>query len=378
MQEVKSKTYSIFNALTVILRNRIILASYRLPGESDINLVVQNDLNLEELPELSHIPATGGFLIAPFMAGNNSKTYLIRPDIVHRNALTGNQLKQLGSLLPGSSVNGSPQIVPVETDRGNYLKQIEQTIQKIRSGEYDKVVLSRVKIIQGNYSPDLIRIFQLLCGSYPNAFVYLFQIKGQCWMGATPEPLICSAGKELFTVSLAGTRPFTEENTHVSRWNHKERIEQEYVTRYIEKILTDYNITGYRSKGPYTKRAGRILHLRTDFYFSSDVIGNKLPALIGALHPTSAVCGIPMEKSLEYISNLEKHDREYYSGFLGPVGLDGGIQLFVNLRCMKVLENQLILYIGGGITSESVPEDEWEETEIKAETLLSIVQQIKS
>ena len=43
---------------------------------------------------------------------------------------------------------------------------------------------------------------------------------------------------------------------------------------------------------------------------------------------------------------------------------------------MKVLENQLILYVGGGITSESVAEDEWEETEIKADTLLSIVQQI--
>jgi isochorismate synthase len=44
---------------------------------------------------------------------------------------------------------------------------------------------------------------------------------------------------------------------------------------------------------------------------------------------------------------------------------------------MKVLENQLSLYVGGGITADSVPEDEWEETEIKAETLLSVLNQIK-
>jgi isochorismate synthase len=375
MQEVKSRTYSIFNALSVIMENKLVLASYRLPGASDIDLVIQKDQNLKELSDLSHIPLTGGFLIAPFRVGDNSKTYLIRPDIFHRNTLTINQLSQLKSIST-SLVNGSPQIGPFETDKENYLRQIEQTIRQIRAGEYDKVVLSRVKIIPGNYTPELVRIFQLLCESYPNAFVYLFHIKGQCWMGATPEPLICTANNQLFTVSLAGTRPYSKENTHVSNWNHKERVEQEYVTKYIERILSDYSITHYSTKGPYTKKAGKILHLRTDFYFSAREIGDKLPALIEALHPTSAVCGIPMEKSLNFITSLEKHDREYYTGFLGPVGMDCGMQLFVNLRCMKVLENQLLLYIGGGITSESIPEDEWEETEIKADTLLSIVQQI--
>ena len=44
------------------------------------------------------------------------------------------------------------------------------------------------------------------------------------------------------------------------------------------------------------------------------------------------------------------------------------MQLYVNLRCMKVLDDRLVLYIGGGITHDSVPEEEWEETEIKADT----------
>ena len=52
------------------------------------------------------------------------------------------------------------------------------------------------------------------------------------------------------------------------------------------------------------------------------------------------------------------------------------LQLFVNLRCMKVQDNQITLVVGSGITSESNAADEWEETEIKADTLLSVVQQI--
>ena len=78
-----------------------------------------------------------------------------------------------------------------------------------------------------------------------------------------------------------------------------------------------------------------------------------------------------------FIENAEKHSREFYTGFLGPVGIEDLIQLFVNLRCMKVGSKGLILFIGGGITHDSVAEEEWEETEIKADTLLSVLHQIR-
>ena len=55
---------------------------------------------------------------------------------------------------------------------------------------------------------------------------------------------------------------------------------------------------------------------------------------------------------------------------------DDRLQLFVNLRCMKVLDRHAALYVGGGITSESVAREEWEETEIKANTLLSIMDRL--
>ncbi|MCK3684509.1 chorismate-binding protein [Maribellus sp. YY47] len=376
MEQVTKKAYSVFDALKTALQKKLTFAIYRLPGEEDVSMVVQKDHHLQQLDNLSEIPDKGGFLISPFDKDNGQKSYLIRPDYVIRNILDKETFNQIEALSP-SGLNGMDCIPPAETSHDEYIDLLNRTIGAIQEGEYDKVVLSHVKIHPGQYFPELKKIFHILCATYPNAFVYLFRIQGHCWMGATPEPLLCSLDNELYTVSLAGTRPYSLENSNIANWNNKERMEQEYVTRYIEDVLKRHNIQQFRKNGPYTKRAGKLLHLRTDFYIPMEEVGKKIPSLIDSLHPTSAVCGMPMKKSLQFIKSMEKHHREYYAGYLGPVGIDKELRLFVNLRCMKVLENQLALYVGGGITSDSVAEEEWEETEIKADTLLSILHQIQ-
>jgi isochorismate synthase len=136
------------------------------------------------------------------------------------------------------------------------------------------------------------------------------------------------------------------------------------------------HIDQFNKTGPYVAKAGNLLHLRTDFTFSVDAIGTRLPSLISSLHPTPAVCGMSTGKAMDFIKSGEKHDRGYYAGFLGPIGIRDMIRLYVNLRCMQVFDDRLVLYIGGGITSDSVPEEEWEETEMKAETLLSVLKKI--
>lgn len=376
MQDLVTKTYSVFDALKLALRKGLSFAIYRLPAQEEITLIIQKDHDLRELASLADVPDEEGFLVAPFAVENGDKTYFLRPDYLIRNSIGGQQYKELADLdlpVPDRTNDTSP----TDISRDEYIRQTDDTIQLIREGEYDKVVLSRAKTVKGSYKSELKMIYHLLCASYPNAFVYLFSLRGKCWMGASPEPLVCTHEKELCTVSLASTRPYSKENQDLTNWNTKELQEQDYVTEYIENILDDYGIKGFMKLGPYTKKAGRLLHLRTDFRLPVESVGDKIPSLVSALHPTSAVCGMPMEKSLKYIKHTEPHNREYYAGFLGPMRIDDHLQLFVNLRCMKVLENEVVLYVGGGITSDSVAADEWEETEIKADTLLSILQQIE-
>jgi isochorismate synthase len=99
--------------------------------------------------------------------------------------------------------------------------------------------------------------------------------------------------------------------------------------------------------------------------------------MLSLLHPTSAVCGTPKEAAIDWIKQAEAHDREFYSGYLGPVNLNDEIYLFVNLRTVKVRKEtngySATYYAGCGITEDSDPEKEWEETEMKCQTLQRIL-----
>jgi len=373
---------SVLKAVQICVDRKINFAAYRLPHKKDFTLVVQTDADIKEVERIAEDFPTEGFLIAPFSRQSGSKTYLIRPDIVLNSAANEAALIESPSEL--ESILHSIPVLNYATDKrhtpdtikADYLVQINEAIRRIKAGEFEKVVLSRIKSVGGIFIPKLSLIFDTLCSLYDNAFVYLFCIKGEYWIGATFEPFVCSRGNELNTVSLAGTRAFMDANMELNNWNKKELLEQDYVTRHIEKILFDYSVTGYTQQGPYAARAGNLSHLRTDFIFSIQAAGERLPSLIQALHPTPAVCGMGSGKAMDFIRNTEKHNRDYYTGFLGPVGLDDLMQLYVNLRCMKVYDDRLVLFTGGGITLDSVPEDEWEETEIKSDTLLAVISQI--
>jgi isochorismate synthase len=90
---------------------------------------------------------------------------------------------------------------------------------------------------------------------------------------------------------------------------------------------------------------------------------------VAKLHPTPAVGGIPLAEGMSFLQQNENLDRAYYAGFLGPVTTAGNTELFVNLRCAKISNGQISLYVGAGITKDSDPKQEWEETQNKAKTL---------
>jgi isochorismate synthase len=358
------------------LKKNLNFAAFRLPNTDKKELVIQKDEKLNFLSDNETDFDFQGFLVSPFTADKTKKAFIIRPDIYIRHSSDTKTLDKICSFKSLDIISNEKHL-PEEISHKEYLDQLKIITDNISTGHFEKVVLSRVKIIEGNYVDKLSDIFSKLCDDYENAFVYLFNAGPDLWMGATPEPLLKARNGKMHTVSLAGTRPLSKVNLNIGSWNSKERLEQEYVTRYITKVLSKFNLLNVELEGPYTKRAGNLVHLRTDFSFRSVELENKLRNFLGELHPTPAVCGMPRKESLDLIFNLEKHNREFYAGYLGPVGLNNQLNLFVNLRCMKVLPNQLALFIGGGITADSVPEDEWQETEIKAETLLSVIRRIR-
>jgi isochorismate synthase len=129
---------------------------------------------------------------------------------------------------------------------------------------------------------------------------------------------------------------------------------------------------------PYSIKAGNLWHIKTDI--TATVKSKKAKGeIIKTLHPTSAVCGLPKESAKAFILKNENYDREYYSGFLGELNIDfvtfrtEQTDLFVNLRCMKIVGDTAQLFIGCGITKDSVPADEFTETGNKSITMKKVL-----
>jgi isochorismate synthase len=223
-----------------------------------------------------------------------------------------------------------------------------------------------------------VTAFEALCRRYPDAFVSLVSIPGLgTWLGASPELLLSLSDNNLSTVALAGTQGYSD-NIPLSAvtWGTKEIEEQALVSEYIRDFFRRLELPRFAEIGPRTVAAGNVAHLQTTFEI--DLEPRRLLRLANQvlhdLHPTSAVCGMPKREALSFILENEKYDRAFYSGFLGPVHVENRSQLFVNLRCMQLKQEHAILYVGGGITQDSVPEAEWEETVLKSNTLLAILQ----
>ncbi len=360
----------LLNIHEICIRRQLSFVSFRLPGEACCRTYVQQGPGCREADQLDALTGARGFLFAPFDTRNGHRFLQIRPDLDFHSSEIGPSLLRKIEQLPSSDGRQWSLEKPVVTEREAYLEQVESIRNSIATGAFQKAVLSRIHVVDGDYLPIVPQLYQTLCKQHPNAFSYLFSAGPHFWMGASPEPLLRLRDGKVSTVSLAGTRPCEDCHMDVNKWTMKEVLEQEYVTRYIHDVLREFLIRDYRVSSPYVKKAGSLLHLCSDFNMDFEKLNGRLWDLVEALHPTPAVAGQPKEEAIRFIKALEAHDRDYYTGFLGPVNPGESLDLFVNLRCMKIHPERLSLYVGGGITLESDPADEWDETSLKAASLL--------
>lgn len=247
---------------------------------------------------------------------------------------------------------------------------VSKAIQEIKETETQKIVISRKEKINVQ-NIDFINVFRRLLESYPAAMTYMwFHPETGLWIGATPETLVKIENGMFYTMSLAATRPY--EGTLEVEWNDKEYKEQSLVTDYIAERLQNVS-SNFQIHDRETIQAGNVVHLRTLLtgQISDEPIGVR--AVIEALHPTPAVCGMPRAAATAFILKEEGYDRKYYTGFLGEINKDNRSELFVNLRCMEVEDTAVYIYVGGGITEASIPEKEWEETKLKTRTLKNVL-----
>lgn len=359
---------------------------WRLPHAEAINLIVGEE-NPIRLDDFSLEESAPGFIIAPFHP-QRQKLFI---QATHRYCFTAQEVLKNNEPLPQEEVNfmnvSSREAASVyfrssfarSSSATEYTALVNRGIKKIAEGYFEKVVPSRTKLVALPDSFDEVNLFLKLSKKYPHALVSLVSsAETGTWLGATPELLVSTDSQLRFkTVALAGTKPITPDtDVRTVAWTQKEIEEQALVCRYIISCFKKIRLREYEEHGPKTIVAGNVLHLKTDY--EVDMIATGFPQLgstmLKLLHPTSAVCGMPLQNALDFLLQEEGYDREFYSGYLGPVNIDHESHVYVNLRCMQILkDNKANLYAGAGVTIESNAQKEWEETEIKMNTLLNVI-----
>lgn len=351
--------------LSICIQHNLPFYSYRMPYNEEIRTGIQLSQQIKHFSGFENLPE--GFVVSPFDTKSRAEPLFIQSDISFRDDnIESEQLKKLLSItfeVKNHRV-GTPEISKEE-----YLLQAHKLIGKLKKGDFKKVVLSRA-IHNNSYNIHHAPfIFNQLTQTYPHAFVSVFHIPGHgIWLGATPETLLKSDEKSIQTMSLAATKSANQQ----VEWTDKEREEQEMVSDFVEYILQQFPFKEIKKEGPLEQNAGNVCHLMTQYTCEGELTKKERYKLIGKLHPTPAVCGIPKEASLKLIRHTEKHDREYYAGYIGPIDKTG-CHLFVNLRCMKLTSDRVTFFVGGGLTAQSDPEAEWQETCLKLETLTKII-----
>lgn len=386
-------------------------ALWRLPNQTDKQLIISTDENLPRVTaDLEELPA--GFVFSPFDNLNSetsdpAQTLFLRADLQATFSATNvseliissdtlaEQIQQMvrRSNNPATN-NDQPATVSAELtdpdEQSRYIRNVTAAIEAMQRGEFRKVVLSRTKRVRFDQAPRVTSLFDKLCARYPTAFVSAVYLPetDQVWLSATPERLVSVDQDGIFrTVSLAGTQSAFEPDGTPKRpseamWSQKEIEEQALVNRYIIECFKKIRLREYVEEGPKTIIAGNLMHLCTSFTVDTQQVCYPQlgTVMLRLLHPTSAVCGMPRDRAFAFIQQHEVHDREFYAGFLGPVnisqpeqGLGAASNLFVHLRCMKLEGNVATLYAGAGITEDSNPEREWQETEMKCQTVLAVL-----
>lgn len=343
-----------FDKIKTAIEQKKAFAVYRKPNQVTVNLQIQLDDALISSVDFKE----SGFVFAPFDTEKPSVFFPVSNSELFETQILDSQLNV-------------KKIIGFDSDeliaKKFHIKLVDKAIKAINKNQFKKVVISRKEEVPITEF-DAVKIYEILLQNYPTAMVYCWHHpKIGLWMGATPE-LLCKVEKNKFsTVALAGTQLVSEDNEVI--WSEKENSEQQLVTDFIVDELKN-EINNLITSNPYSVKAGHLWHIKTDIEgaISED---SSIEKIIKKLHPTPAVCGLPKESAKDFILKNEHYNREFYTGYLGEITIDDASTLFVNLRCMKVEKEKISIFVGGGITKDSHPEKEWNETVSKAKTMKS-------
>ena len=257
-----------------------------------------------------------------------------------------------------------------------YVQMIQKAQQHIASGDVYQICLTNQ--IQIEHQLDPLSVFLDLREANPAPYAAFMRIGSQSIVCSSPEQFLhVSATGTISTKPIKGTRPRAADpeldlaNAEELKANEKERAENLMIVDLMRNDLG-------RVAKPDTVRVSKLFEIEsyaTVHQLVSTVEaelaeGQDAFSAFDSSFPGGSMTGAPKVKAMEIIQNLEKGSRSVYSGALGYFGFDGSADFGMTIRTIVFDGNRAYIGVGGGITSDSDPMAELEETKLKAGALL--------
>jgi isochorismate synthase len=338
-------------------------------------------------PEWSGLPPACLVLPEVTLAKQGGEARLTLTAVVHPDDDEAQVTSRLGERLEELREAPLPLLDPDPVERtrvasaappSHYEQAVERAVERIRSGDLQKVVLAREVRAHAARDHEPGAVFGALREVFPACYCWCVGTPEAAFVGASPELLVRRDGQRAQTVALAGTTrrsadPSVDDHLGEQLLNSpKDREEQAIVARRIERTLAPVSLWVAAADDPVLVKVHNVQHLATPIRAQ---LADPVPAveLAGLLLPTPAVGGEPREVALPLIPALEGLDRGWYAGVVGWTDLAEDGEFCVALRCALLRGRVAHLYAGCGIVRDSDPAAELAESEVKLQALLPLV-----
>lgn len=263
--------------------------------------------------------------------------------------------------------------------RAIWQETVRSALSEIDEGRLEKVVLARRIAVPLPAGLRAVDVIEGLRTENAGRFRFGLRYRRRAFVGASPECLFQKRGRSVKVEALAGTYDLEANDGAdlVQAAEHlfasgKDLAEHALVVRGVVETLAPLAQSVVPDDWPHVREARRLAHLSTTV--RAHLRGGVTALdLIGALHPTPAVGGLPVAAALRFIRRNEPAPRGLFAAPIGWMDADGDACLAVGIRSALLLESHAWVYAGAGIVASSDPAAEWDETTAKLRWLGELI-----
>jgi len=263
--------------------------------------------------------------------------------------------------------------------KADYLAAVARAKQYITDGDMMQVQIGQR--IRKPFAAAPLDLYRALRSLNPSPYMYYYDFGAFQVVGASPEILVrqeaCAAGRKVTIRPLAGTRPrgaTPEQDRALAEEllaDAKERAEHVMLIDLARNDIGRIAMTGsvHVTDQMVIERYSHVMHIVSNVEgLLQDDIDNL--DVLRATFPAGTLTGAPKVRAMEIIDELEPVKRGLYGGACGYLSFSGEMDLAIAIRTGIVKDGQLYVQAAAGIVADSIPENEWQETENKARALL--------